>query len=515
MPTFYCQFVRYRRFDRGGGAPGDSSAESPALSRRRLGRDGPVARGAGPQPADSAPARPAAAAPAPGVRCYCLPWRWPSRTWRPARRPTIPVSRCMPSLWLITVSAWATSGSTERCWMKPRLKSNSSSTGCLRVAASRWSPPADLRRPGRTTCIARRPTRAGRSRGSKWWTARRFFRPPSILRAAASPSLAPEVPTKRVVFVGDQQRLNWPAGGADEAVESLPDVQIVQIAPDEPRPNSWVADFRLQDDIADVESPAVFTGVVRYGKARRREERSKSCSRSTACASPRRRSTWSRGKRGRCGFSQQIEAPVESGEPSFIAASCRCGSINCRADDVRYLMVPVVAALPVLFIDNLGAVAEDPATIATARRFICVVCCRRSVPRDDAVRQLVHVRHLAAYQVERQHLEDCRLIVIAGVESPQTLTTLLREYIEQGGQLLIAAGGDFDPLAWTSRAWLDGAGVLPLPLKPEAIGRVPDDTVHRLAAVLSVARQHDRRTHRGGRRLARRSRRSVSHAAVL
>src|SRR5579863_980689 len=77
-------------------------------------------------------------------------------------------------------------------------------------------------------------------------------------------ALAPELPTKRVVFAGDQQRLNWPVEGIADSLKSLPDVQIVQVGPDEAPANAWVADFRLLDDIADVETPAVFTAAIRY-----------------------------------------------------------------------------------------------------------------------------------------------------------------------------------------------------------------------------------------------------------
>jgi hypothetical protein len=297
----------------------------------------------------------------------------------------------------------------------------------------------------------------------------------SVDLAAQACTLAPEVPTKRVVFVGDQQRLNWPVGGADTAVKSLPDVQIVQIASDEPRTNAWVADFRLQDDIADVEAPAVFTGVVRYEGAvpRNNVEAVLTVDGARVAAQT---IDLEPGQSRQVRFAHQIDAPVESGEFAFIAASLSLSPDQLPGDDVKYLMVPVVAALPVLFIDNLGAVAEDPRHNRYGETFHLRRLLSPVRSRDEAVRQLVHVRHLAAHQVERQHLEDCRLVVMAGVESPQSLTTLLREYVEQGGQLLIAAGGDFDPAAWSSRAWLDGAGVLPLPLESEAIGRVPDDT---------------------------------------
>jgi len=37
---------------------------------------------------------------------------------------------------------------------------------------------------------------------------------------------------------------------------------------------------------------------------------------------------------------------------------------------------------------------------------------------------------------------------------------LLRDYVKQGGQLLIAAGAEFNPDAWNAAAWKDGEGIL-------------------------------------------------------
>jgi hypothetical protein len=52
---------------------------------------------------------------------------------------------------------------------------------------------------------------------------------------------------------------------------------------------------------------------------------------------------------------------------------------------------------------------------------------------------------------------------------------LLREYVAQGGQLIIAAGAEFDPEAWTIDAWLDGDGILPLPLEPQPVGHLSEE----------------------------------------
>ena len=52
------------------------------------------------------------------------------------------------------------------------------------------------------------------------------------------------------------------------------------------------------------------------------------------------------------------------------------------------------------------------------------------------------------------------------------IVSLLREYVQQGGQLVVAAGAEFDPAYWNSAAWLEGQGILPLPLAVEPIGEV-------------------------------------------
>ena len=76
-------------------------------------------------------------------------------------------------------------------------------------------------------------------------------------------------------------------------------------------------------------------------------------------------------------------------------------------------------------------------------------------------------------QLDQTLLADARLVVIGGIRSPEDRTPLLREFVEQGGALVIAAGGEFDPAAWTAAAWNDGLGILPAPLKPALVGQLP------------------------------------------
>jgi hypothetical protein len=291
--------------------------------------------------------------------------------------------------------------------------------------------------------------------------------------------LAPELPTKRVILIGDQQQSNWPAGAIDEALQQLPDVQVVQIAPEEPPANAWVSDFRLQDDVADVDTPAVFLATVRYDgpAARKNVEISLSIDNARVAAQT---IDLEPGQSRLVRFAHQFDVPVDPGEPVFVAATAALAPDQLPADDARHLAVPVVAALPVMFVDQYGAQGEDPNKNRYGETFPLRRLLAPLTSRSDAVRQLISIRHVTPDQVERQYLEDCRLVVVAGIETPASLTPLLREYVEQGGQLLIAAGGNFDPAAWTNSAWRDGAGILPLPLKTEPIGRIPDESAGKI-----------------------------------
>ena len=83
---------------------------------------------------------------------------------------------------------------------------------------------------------------------------------------------------------------------------------------------------------------------------------------------------------------------------------------------------------------------------------------------------------MAIDELDRKVLADARLAVIAGVSRPTPEeVSLLKQYVEQGGNLLLAAGGSFDPAAWTDAAWHDGLGILPSPLAATAQGYVRDD----------------------------------------
>ncbi len=156
---------------------------------------------------------------------------------------------------------------------------------------------------------------------------------------------------------------------------------------------------------------------------------------------------------------------------------------NLPADDERCLVVPVVAALPVVFVDQFGEEEEDPVKNRLGETRLLRKLLAPVASRTESPRQLVRVRHVKLDQVTQELLEDARLVVVAGIADPGEKTPLLRDYVEQGGQLVIAAGGaydpgrnsGFDPVRWNEAAWLDGMGILPAPLLPEPLGALPDE----------------------------------------
>jgi len=287
-----------------------------------------------------------------------------------------------------------------------------------------------------------------------------------------------DLPAQRVVVIGDQQRVNFSVGSLAAQIERLPEVQLVEVGPRE-RDNAWVADFRVQDEIADAETPAVLIATIRYEGAARRvgvPVRLIVDGVTVATRAVDLEPGQSREEVFRHTFGRQpaLAETVESlMRPRYARALVSIGADDLAIDDQRALVVPVVASLPVVFIDEVGS-AESP----EENRFGETVRLRRllapSVRHEERARQLVRVRHAAVAEVDEALLCDARLVVIAGVEDPAPIVELLRGYVEQGGQLVIAAGGDFDPAAWNAAAWLDGAGILPAPLAPSAVGALPD-----------------------------------------
>ena len=304
--------------------------------------------------------------------------------------------------------------------------------------------------------------------------------------AAAAIDLAMEAcrrvsspPAKQLVFLSDQQLANWPASPLRRQIEQLPGtLQVVQVAPDEAE-NAWVADFQMQDGIADLSSPAVFLATIRYqGSAPRHDVQVTLAVDGMTVAA--RSIGLEPGQSREVRFPPyQFDVPIEPGRPTFVTAEVSIPHDRLPGDDLRVLVVPVVSRLPVVFVDQFGQ-EEDPGRNRIGETFRLRRLLAPVTSRAQRERQLLQVRHVKADQLDRDLLEDARLAVIAGLTGPPDAVPLLREYVEQGGFLVIAAGADFDPAGWTETAWAAGLGILPAPLKPTPVGRLPGASPGRL-----------------------------------
>jgi len=288
---------------------------------------------------------------------------------------------------------------------------------------------------------------------------------------------------KRVVFFSDQQVSNWRDLTSPNQFDGLPSLQVVDVSPDDWE-NTWISDLRIQDGVADIETPTTFIVEVRHeGSGSRHDVQVTLTVDDIEVAS--KTVTLEPGLGAR-------EVPFEylfntyqpePGKPVSVPIRASITPDRLPADDQRHLVVHVVAALPVVFVDQYGEGEEDPVKRRLGetrhlRKLLAPVTSRNESPR-----QLVKTRHIRLDQLGQNVLEDARLVVVAGIADPESKVPLLREYVEQGGRLVIVAGGDydpainggFDPNRWTDTAWLDGAGILPAPLLPDPIGATPDE----------------------------------------
>jgi len=287
----------------------------------------------------------------------------------------------------------------------------------------------------------------------------------------------PTMPAKQIVLFTDRQVSDWPVGSLETHLAQLPaPLQVVEVdAAVEPE-NAWIADFHLQDGVADLQSAAMFVATIGYeGPPDGRRDVTATLSIDGVKIAEQQVDLQPGQEREVAFPPYQFNLAAEPGRANFAAAEVSIPQDKLRADDQRFLVVPVVATLPVVFVDQYGP-DEDPRVgrfgeTHPLRRLLAPVL--GDVERQ---RQFIEVRHVTIDRLSRELLQDARLVVIAGVPDPAGTVPLLREYVEQGGNLFIAAGGFFDPAPWSEEGWLDGLGILPAPLRPVTVGQTPEET---------------------------------------
>jgi hypothetical protein len=284
----------------------------------------------------------------------------------------------------------------------------------------------------------------------------------------------PDMPNKRLVFVGDGQRTNFPAGGLEQSLagpDAPSDLQIVSLAAPNAE-NAWVAELRAVDGAAAPGADCEFVAVVRYeGPARRPAVQVGFQVDGVLVQS--RVVDLEPNQRRELSFVHRFEAAAESTGPRFGTVRVELSDDRLPDDNHRDVVVPILPSLNVLYVSQTGP--SEPTPEAAAGRGLWIQrLLAPVVERGDVQPRLVRITHIAAEALEPRLLQEARLTVLAGLQSPEDslprdAVPLLRDYVNQGGQLLIAAGEGFDPGRWHDDAWLDGAGLLPAPLAARTV----------------------------------------------
>ncbi len=305
-----------------------------------------------------------------------------------------------------------------------------------------------------------------------------------IVALAKQASLAEPHLAKRIVLFGDQQRANWDGLTLPEQFADFPEMQIVEVSTDDVE-NSWISDLRIEDGLADVETPTTLIVELRHdGRDPRQDIRLALSVDDIEVAS--KTVTLEPGEGAKeIRFEHLFNTMhVEPGQPKFVPVKATITEDYLPADDARNLVAHVVASLPVVFVDQYGEEGESVDENKVGETMTLRKWLAPTTVRGDQSRQLVQIRHRRIQQLDRDLLADARLVVIAGVNDPGTSLPLLREYVEQGGQLVIAAGADFNPDFWNRADELDGARVLPAPLEALPVGELPESATGQLTPVM-------------------------------
>ncbi|GIX03264.1 MAG: hypothetical protein KatS3mg113_0270 [Planctomycetaceae bacterium] len=144
-------------------------------------------------------------------------------------------------------------------------------------------------------------------------------------------------------------------------------------------------------------------------------------------------------------------------------------------DNSMAVLVPVFPRFPILFVDQLGS-AENVGQQRLGETYVLRKLLIPEPTRSDPWASTEVPRALRPEELTHEKLNEARLVMVAGVASlsPETHQLLLT-FVEQGGAVVILAGGDFDPAQWQASCWNDGQGLLPVPVKTEPWGRTPSE----------------------------------------
>lgn len=288
-----------------------------------------------------------------------------------------------------------------------------------------------------------------------------------LARAQAAADFETNQP-HQIVVLTDQQAVTWSdIPGADDVGE-LEQLQIVDVAPRQ-RDNTWVGEIGVQDGFAEARTQTTIHVTVQRsgGNAVRHAEVSLLVDEQLVGS---RSIVLQAGESSQLVTFEHMFVSNATTDLVYVPIKAVVTPDRLTIDDVRHALIPVLPRLPIVFVDQFGASEED----VRRGRLGETRALRRLLQRDreDDLREVaIGQRHLKFDDLDAVVIDDVKLVVVAGVANPDEKVSILREFVEDGGQLLIAAGGEFSAREWQELAWLDGNGILPAPLTGDVRGR--------------------------------------------
>lgn len=278
----------------------------------------------------------------------------------------------------------------------------------------------------------------------------------------------PEPVRKRIVVFSDFQRTGATAERLDDVIRKLPVAPEAVVFSPPGAENSWVS---------GVDSPERYLqpGSVLRVRARLRHEGSRARLAVPVKLLVRGNTVVTLAVDLYPGQEREVQfppyslvTPPQDEELSWLDVQVALASDSLPEDDTFTVLFPVFRNSPFVFVDQYGP-QEDPAQNRFGETYFLRKLLATSF--ETATYGTLEKAHVLE-DLSPALLGTARVVVIAGVRDPTPRLGLLSEFVRQGGNLVIAAGGEFDPTAW-ARACNPPYPILPGQLRPSFIGRLP------------------------------------------
>lgn len=279
---------------------------------------------------------------------------------------------------------------------------------------------------------------------------------------------------KRYFVVSDMQLASWRDQKEVEQLAELGDLQLIEVGTSDTqvRDNSWVESFTLRDGYAEVGEPSIFDATLRHEGAEARSNvrvvltvDKDTVAEQLVDLKP--------GDEKNISFEYTFPLPGGVVDPALVPVRIEMESDALTADDTRHMIAPIFRREPILFIDQFGG-AESYEFDRLGETLPLRWLFQSHGARAGGSARDSQPRHITLGDLQQEDLSKTRIVVLAGIDAPTPESVqMLRTFVERGGQLLIAAGGDFNSGLWSNAASDLHEGILPVPLRSEMLGRCP------------------------------------------